>query len=149
MEWINTSNTVRRELVYAVCYPACSITYDDLYAGLLLICELSIELGEHSFSVAISRPHYGVCIVVDDDCDVFIAFAVTGLVYAYVDKPIKASGQIRLEIMQAPPRSRPLHTLRDCDGLSYPGSFLRPQNGHLFRFHEFGRASIVRCVTPS
>ena len=101
MEWINTSHTVRRELVYAVCYPACSITCDDLYAGLLLICELSIELGEHSFSVAISRPHYGVCIVVDDDCDVFIAFALTGLVDAYVDKPIKASGQIRLEIMQA------------------------------------------------
>ena len=51
--------------------------------------------------MAVSRPHYGVCIVVDDDCDVFIAFAVTGLVYAYVDKPIKASGQTRLEILQA------------------------------------------------
>ena len=141
MEWIDTSHTVWRELVYAVRNPACPITCDDLYAGLLLIC----ELGEHSFSVAISRPHYGVCIVVD----VFIAFAVTGLVDAYVDKPIKASGQIRFEIMQTPPKSRPLHTLRDCDGLSYPGDFLRPQNGHLFRFHEFGRASIVRCVTPS
>lgn len=80
MERIDTSYTVRCELINTVCYPACSIACNNLYGGFLLICKLLVELSQDILPVPLSSPYDRICIVINDNSDVFVTFAVACLI---------------------------------------------------------------------
>lgn len=101
MERIHTSHAARSKLINTVCDPSCAIACDNPDAGFLLFRKLFIELSENRFAMAVGSPYDGIRIMVHNHCDVLVAFTVAGLIYAYMDKPIKPFGKIWFYIIKA------------------------------------------------
>ncbi len=50
--------------------------------------------------MALRRPYNGIGVVVDDDCDVLMAFLIAGFVNADIYKSVQPSGAFRFDIVQ-------------------------------------------------
>jgi hypothetical protein len=100
MEGIDTTLAGRSELVDAVRDPSGTVPGNDPYAGKLLGRQLAVKLFQDLLAVSLGRPDDRIGIVIDNDCDVLVAFPVTGLVNTNVDKVIKASGTLRFDLVQ-------------------------------------------------
>ena len=102
MEGVDTALTVRREFIDTLRDPAGTVTGDNLYTGQLLIGKSLVELLQNGFSMTVANPYDSVGIVVHNNSDVLVAFAVAGLIDADVNQPIQTLCMLRFEIVKAP-----------------------------------------------
>ena len=102
VEGIDAAFAGRGEVIDTVCNPSGAVPGNDPNAGELFWCQLAVKLFQDLLSVSLGRPNDCVRIVVDNDSDVLMAFPVTGLVDTDVDKVVKASGTLRLDLVQRP-----------------------------------------------
>ena len=102
VEGIDAAFTVWSELIDTIRDPSCAVSGNDLYAGELLGCQLAVKLLQNFFAVSLGCPDDRIRIVIDDDRDVLVSLPVTGLIDTDVDKVVKASGSLRLDLVQCP-----------------------------------------------
>lgn len=100
MEGVDTTLAGGCELIHTVRDPSGAVSGNDLYTGELPGRQLAVKLFQDLLAVSLGRPDDGVGIVIDNDRDVLVAFPVTGLINTNVDKVIKASGTLRLDLVQ-------------------------------------------------
>ena len=82
MKRVNAPFAVCRELIDAICNPACTVSCNDLYAGKLLFCQRPEKLLKNGLSMPVCGPYDGVGIMVDYDCNVFMSLAIARFINA-------------------------------------------------------------------
>ena len=100
VERIHASLSVGEILGHALVDPLGAVAGNGLDGAALFGCEHLEELLEHAPAVPFVRPDDGVGVMVDDDGDVLVAFAVAGFIDADADEPVEASRRIRLQILK-------------------------------------------------
>ena len=91
MEGIDTALTVWCEFIDTLRDPAGAVTGDNLYTGQLFIGKSLVELLQDRFSMIVANPYNSVGIVVYNNSDVLVAFALAGLIDADVNQSIQRS----------------------------------------------------------
>lgn len=102
MEGIDTALTIQRELIDTLRDPTGTVTSDNLYTGQLFIGKSLVEPLKDGFSMTVADPYNSVGIVVHNNSDVLVTFAVAGLIDADVNQPIQTFCTLRFEIVKAP-----------------------------------------------
>ena len=86
MERINATSTFRRELINAVSNPSGSVPRNHTYAGKLFRSQLAVKLLKNLLPMSLGSPNYRICIMVDNDRNVFLPLPLTSLVNTNVER---------------------------------------------------------------
>lgn len=100
MEGIHAAFTVRGEFIHAFGDPFRPVAGNYPDGRKLLWRGLPVKLRQDAFPMALRRPYNGIGVVVDDDCDVLMAFLIAGFVNADIYKSVQPSGAFRFDIVQ-------------------------------------------------
>ena len=102
-------NSLTQSVIYLAPSPVTTRMLESCFGEKLLKYLLSMPLGS---------PNYRICIVVDNDCNVFLPLPVTGLVNTNVYKVVQTFGTLRFD---------------DVQGAVNASADSFPINSHIFR----------------